>query len=222
MSTHTTAALLSANDQRFLELARALDGHDWATPSLCAEWTNHEVLAHLVIGYRASAGVLAAGMIRHRGSFDAANTGMARELAAAHCPDELLDEFDRLRARPRGVARVFPKRLLLGDHVIHELDIIFVLGRRATIPAATLVAVLNTQVTVPNPFVPARRRAHGLHLRATDADWRHGTDRGGRCGVTGTAADLASVLAGRDHALNRLTGGGVSTLRARLAHPALP
>jgi hypothetical protein len=97
---------------------------------------------------------------------------------------------------------------------MHELDIVFALDLPSTVTDEVLIAVLNTEVTVPNPFVPARRRARGLTLRATDLEWtRPGAPQ---LVVSGAAADLASVLAGRPHALSRLTGDGVPLLKERL------
>jgi uncharacterized protein (TIGR03083 family) len=206
--------LLYDNDIRFVDFARELSDDDWSRQSLCTEWSNHEVLAHLVLGYRASPAALAVGMVRHRGSFDRTNTALAADLARRHGPSELLDEFAALIGRPRGVGRVFPRRLLLGDHVIHELDIAFALGKRPTVDADVLAAVLNTQVRVPNPFVPAAAWARGLNLAATDTDWAHGR---GACRVAGPAAPLASALAGRQCALDQLSGSGVEELRARIA-----
>lgn len=129
-------------------------------------------------------------------------------------PAELIDEYVALIHRPRGVGRVFPRRLLLGDHVIHELDIVLALGRQPAIALPTLVAVLNTQVRVPNPFVPAAKRARGLTLHATDAAWTHGA---GTRTVRGAAAHLASALAGRPWALDRLSGSGVDELSDRVS-----
>lgn len=206
--------LLAANDLRFLDVAHELSDADWTRPSLCTEWTNHQVLAHLVLGHTAPVVEFALRMGRTRGGFDAANTELARELAARHSPAELILELHRLGDRWAGVGRLLPRRLLLGDHVIHELDIVFALDRPATVPGDVLAAVLDTQATIPNPFVPARRRARGLNLRATDVDWaRPGP---AELEVTGSAADLASVLAGRPHALPRLSGPGATTLAGRL------
>lgn len=204
---------LYSNDIRFTEFARRLTDQDWSAPSLCTEWSNHEVLAHLVLGYRASLTTLVSGMARHRGSFDRANSALAVDVANRQGPAELIDEFAALTDRPRGVGRVFPRRLLLGDHVIHELDIAFALGREPEIATEALIAVLNTQVRVPNPFVPTVATARGLRLQATDADWAHGR---GAHWVAGGAAQLASVLAGRPRALDQLSGPGVGTLRSRL------
>jgi uncharacterized protein (TIGR03083 family) len=171
-----SADALRDNDLRFAELARGITATQWAEPSLCAEWTNHDVLAHLVIGYSVAMTAIAAGMVRHRGSFNAANTELAHRLAAERDPGELIDEFTALARQPRGIGRVFPRRLLLGDHVIHELDISYALGNESAIPTAAIAAVLDTQVRVPNPFVPAAARARGLILRATDAQWSRHAD----------------------------------------------
>jgi uncharacterized protein (TIGR03083 family) len=206
--------LLRRNDQRFLTIAASLEPYEWASPSLCDAWSNHEVLAHLVIGYRTGVTVFTAEMLRRRGSFDGANTALARTLAAARTPAELLHEFAALVRRPRGLGRIFPPQLLLGDHVTHELDILFAIGRAPAIDFDAVVAVLNTQVTVPNPFVPAYRNSRGLRLRATDADWKHGT--GGPV-VEGSAADLVSVLGNRPRMLTQLHGDGVELLASRVS-----
>jgi uncharacterized protein (TIGR03083 family) len=208
--------LLRHNDERFCAHARALSADDWTRPSLCDAWTNHEVLAHLVVGLCAAPGSMAAALLRHQGIFDNANAEMATSMAARRSAADLLDDFERLSRRPRGLGRYFPSRLLLGDHVTHELDIMFALGRESDIAHDALIAVLNTQVSVPNPFVPAFRNARGLRLRTTDAAWRHG-ERGPV--VKGRAAYLVSVLGNRPQMLERLRGEGVVVLESRLSRP---
>jgi hypothetical protein len=111
------------------------------------------------------------------------------------------------------MGRYFPRRLLLGDHVTHELDILLALDLAPTISPEALIAVLNTQVSLPNPFVPAYRNSRGLRIHATDVGWRHG-DRG--LEVHGSAADLVSVLGNRPKALRRLRGDGVPALAERV------
>src|SRR4051812_328579 len=93
--------VLRSNDLRFLSVASTLTPQDWAAPSLCEEWSNHEVLAHLVIGYRTRLATVAVEMARQRVSFDRANTDLARALAGVRGPADLLDEFARLVDRPR-------------------------------------------------------------------------------------------------------------------------
>jgi uncharacterized protein (TIGR03083 family) len=211
--------LLHTNDERFLALARDLSPAEWSAPSLCDEWTNHEVLAHLVTGYGSRLGQLVAEMHCHRWSFDAANTDMARKLASMRGPAELLDDLARLADHPQGMGRYFPRTMFLGDHVTHELDICFALDRAPTIPSDALVAVLNAQVRLPNPFVPAFRNSRGLRLIATDADWTHG-HTGPE--VIGRAAELVSVLGNRPRALARLDGDGVAVLAGRVLDASRP
>ena len=206
--------LLRSNDERFRALAAGLRDDEWTRPSLCDAWSNHDVLAHLVIGYRSGPGVTAGEILRRGGSFDRANTAMACSLAADRSPAELLDEFARLVFRARGLGRVFPPRLLLGDHVTHELDIVFAIDREPSIAREAVVAVLNTQVALPNPFVPAFRNSRGLRLRATDVDWAHG-DRGPL--VEGRGAELVSVLGNRPRMLPALRGDGVELLASRVS-----
>lgn len=204
--------LLRDNDARFVTVAATLTPEDWSAPSLCAEWTNHEVLAHLVVGYSCRLATFAAQISRRR-SFDRANTVLARVRAADRDPGELLTDFAALIDHPSGTGRYFPRRLLVGDHVTHELDILYALDREPQIPAEVLVAVLNTQVALPNPFVPAYRNSRGLRLVATDTDWAHG-DAGPV--VEGRAAELVSVLGNRPRMLTRLNGDGVEQLSARV------
>jgi uncharacterized protein (TIGR03083 family) len=210
----STRDLLRANDAHFHEQASGFSADEWSQPSLCDGWTNHDVLAHLVVGCSAGATAVAAEMLRHGGSFDRANAALACSLAATRSPAELLDDFARLTERPRGLGRYFPRRLLLGDRITHELDMVFALGREPTIPADGLVAVLNTQVSVPNPFVPAFRNSRGLRLSATDADWTHGVAGPNVCG---RAAELVSVLGNRPAMLVRLGGDGVDVLASRVS-----
>jgi len=207
------ADALRDNDTRLVEYLQSLTEAQWNHPSLCAEWTTHDVVAHLVIGYSATLSSIAAATLRHRGSFDPANADMARTLAAQRDPHALVEGFIALTRHARGVGRVFPRRLLLGDHVIHELDITCALGADSTIPAPVLAAVLNTATQIPNPFVPARARARGLNLIATDTSWSRRTDG---LTVNGQADHLVSVLAGRPWALQHLTGDGVPVLHSRI------
>lgn len=206
--------MVRRSDERFRALALTLGPDEWAQPSLCDEWTNHEVLAHLVIGYRTGAGVTMREILCHGGSFDRANTAMACALAAALSPEDLLHEFGELVYRPRGLGRIFPPQLLLGDHITHELDILLAIDRAPQIPAEAVVAVLNTQVALPNPFVPAFRNSRGLRLRATDVDWVHG-DKGPL--VQGRGVELVSVLGSRPRMVSALFGDGVELLASRVS-----
>jgi uncharacterized protein (TIGR03083 family) len=212
----STSDLRRHNDERFAALAAELTDHEWGQPSRCDGWTNHDILAHLVIGLTIPLHQVLAAIARHSGSFDQANATLARDLAARTTPAELLAAFTDASRKPRGIGRLFPPRLLLGDHVIHELDITAALHREPATPPDILAAVLTSEVHLPNPFVPARARARGLHLHADDIPWKHTPAAGLPPTVTACAADLASALAGRTEALARCHGDGLAALRQRM------
>jgi uncharacterized protein (TIGR03083 family) len=217
----STRELLQTEDRLFVEFTRSLTAVEWTRASLCTAWNTHEVLAHLVVGCSISLSSLAWAMVTHRGNFDQTNAVVAKRLAQQRSPGELIDLFEQLSEHRRGIGRFFPPRLLVGDHLIHHLDIALALGKPAQVPGEIVDAVLKTEVGIPNPFVPARRNASGLALRASDTGWCSNVDRGARLVVQGKAIHLASVLAGRPHALAFLSGDGVDQLRARITQPAL-
>ena len=209
--------LLRRSDHDFVDFARSLTPADWTRPSLCSQWTAHDVLAHLVIGYGMSVPALGWAMATRRFNFNQTNTSVAQRLARFRSPAELVGSFEVLVDDPRGIGRLLPPTLLLGDHVMHHLDIALALGKPTEIPDEIVDAVLDTEVGLPNPFVPAKRNASGLTLRATDTGWTSTVDGVARGVVEGRAAHLASALAGRPYALQFLSGDGVSTLSSRVA-----
>lgn len=211
--------LLERQDRHFVDFARSLKPVEWTQPSLCSEWTAHDVLAHLVVGCSISVPKLGWAMATHRMNFDRTNTAVAQSLARQCSPHELIDSFERLIEHRRGIGRLFPPELLLGDHVMHHLDIALALGKSAEVPEEIVHAVLDTEVSLPNPFVPAKRNASGLTLRASDTGWTSTAKGGARGTVVGRAAHLASALAGRPHALAHLSGDGVPILSSRIAGP---
>jgi hypothetical protein len=62
-----------------------------------------------------------------------------------------------------------------------------------------------------NLLVGSRSRIAGLTLRATDADWSHGTGPE----VSGPILSLVMAMTGRKQADDDLAGDGVATLRSR-------
>ncbi|MFE7122994.1 maleylpyruvate isomerase family mycothiol-dependent enzyme [Streptomyces sp. NPDC057617] len=206
--------LVRRQDEHFLEFASSLTDDEWAAPSLCAGWTNKDVLSHLALGLQVRNTRLLTEMARQRGSFDTANDILTRTHTQRHSAAELIGQFDRGHDSPRGIGRLLPSPLLLGDHTVHHLDIALALGRSADLAPEVANAVLHVETTIPNPFVPARTRSRNLHLTATDTGWNTGP--AGRPEVSGPADALISVLAGRGHARGRLAGPGLPMLAARL------
>ena len=62
-----------------------------------------------------------------------------------------------------------------------------------------------------NLLIGSKRRIAGLTLRATDAEWTHGTGPE----VSGPILSLVMAMTGRKVADDDLTGEGVATLRSR-------
>jgi uncharacterized protein (TIGR03083 family) len=212
----TSAALLAANDARFITRARRLTDDDWAMPSLCQGWSTLDVLAHMVVGCVTPVPVVGAAIATSRGSFDAANTKLTKGIAARHDPRTLLDLYEHAAGNRRGIGTLFPKNLLLGDHVIHELDVLLPLGAQPDIDPHVVRAVLDTAVTIPNPFVPAKRTSAGLRLVATDEVRWEKSARADAPVVVGPGWALLSVLANRPHAIKELDGPGVAIVAERL------
>ena len=211
--------LLKRHDHYFVDFARSLTPAEWTQPSLCSEWTAHDVLAHLVIGCSISVPSLCWAMATHRIELRSGQYRSGATSCATMPSLELIDSFELLIEHRRGIGRLFPPGLLLGDHVMHHLDIALALRKPTEVPDEIVDAVLDTEVGLPNPFVPAKRNASGLTLRATDTGWTSTADRGARGTVEGRAVHLASALAGRPHALAFLSGDGVPTLSSRITEP---
>lgn len=189
----------------------SLTPEEWDAASLCAEWSIRDVAAHLVSGTSTPIPVFLAEMIRARGRFHAANTADAKRVAQQVRTGDLIAAI--ADSGRRGIGGLLPPRLLLGDHVVHLLDIAHPLGREVTLAHDVLSTVLNTELCLPNPFVPAARIGRGLTFEAYDIGWHSG-----RSGPTvhGKATDLITALAGRRPTLDRLEGDGVTTLTTRV------
>ncbi len=179
---------------------------DWEAPSLCANWTVKDVVAH-VVSYE-DLGAL--GLVRRfaKGWVVRANQVGVDEFAT-RSPQQLL-EFLCGHLQPRGLTAGFGGMIALVDGTVHHQDIRRALGRPRAVPVDRLERVLGL---VPgNPRLGAGRRIRGLRLRATDIDWTHGHGPE----VTGPGEALLMAMTGRLAALGDLHGPGLPTLTRRL------
>ncbi|MCR6487915.1 maleylpyruvate isomerase family mycothiol-dependent enzyme [Amycolatopsis sp. OK19-0408] len=179
----------------------------WPTPSLCREWTVHEVLGHVVATAKLTPVTFFARLAGSGFRFTAmTGKNIARETAAG--PEATLAQ---LRAHaddttgPPG-----PADSWLGEVVVHGTDIRWPLGLDRAFPAATLVRVAEFYRR-SNLLIGAKNRVAGLALRATDADWSAGTGPE----VSGPLLALVLAMTGRAAALDRLGGAGLEQLSAR-------
>lgn len=207
-------ATIALERRALADLVATLTPQQWATPSLCPAWTVHGVVAHLVSVHEADRRQLAGAVVRGR----ALPPRVVRALAAGLDGWSGADLADGLR-RHAG-SRFHPPglgaRSALTDVMVHRVDVAVPLGLPVDRPAAHWTPVLDFLLSGLPMLGSIRGGRPRLRYRATDVDWHGG--RSGRGGpgteVSGTAAALATTIAGRPALVHELDGPGVAALRA--------
>ena len=184
-----------------------LTAEQWATPSLCPDWTVRDVFGHIIATARMTPPAFFAGMARAGFRF---HTMSANNIAAeaTDTPAEALAEFRKLltaTTHPPG-----PAEAMLGEAVIHPADIRKPLGIAHEYPEEALIRVADFYKG-SNLIVGAKRRIDGVTLRATDTGWSTGNGPE----VSGPHLSLILAMTGRSDALDDLSGAGVDTLKSR-------
>lgn len=184
-----------------------VDGRRWDEPSLCAGWSVHDVVAHLVDTARTTRLGFVAGMVRARFDFDRLNAdGIRREHGATP-----LQTLDGLRATlTRTSAPPAPMDTRLVEAVVHGEDIRRPLGIVGSYPQEAVVRALRLQARTSTSFGGARELVAGVRLHATDADLSIGDGPE----VRGPALSLLLAISGRPVAAGELDGPGVGALSA--------
>ncbi|MFC5137836.1 maleylpyruvate isomerase family mycothiol-dependent enzyme [Actinomycetospora rhizophila] len=191
----------------------ALDDDAWATPSLCASWTAHDVLAHLTFSVELRTVPLMLEVARARGDLDAVFARQARARAAALGPRALLDRLRDTADVPRRLAVSAPADPL-DDVLVHGQDITRPLGIVRPMPVERVLMVIDT--VCATPMYGARERFAGVRTVATDADWA----RGDGPEVRGPVGELLLVATGRPAGLDALDGPGVTLVTGRMTGTA--
>lgn len=187
-------------DQQRADLADFLDAlsaEQWATPSLCEDWTVRDVAAHLThsatnwlrLGFEAA---------RFGFRFDTMVLRLAQQ--DTRSPGEITTALRDMvggRRRPPGTKTADP----LVDALVHGQDIARPLALERKMPTDAAVVVAQRLWGMTFPLHP-RRRFPGVELVATDADLRLGSGTP----VTGPIADIVLALAGREVGLDNLSG----------------
>ena len=197
--------LVHAERSALIEDLERLDDRSWELPSLCREWTVHDVVAHLVDTARTTRLGFVVALARARFDFDRQNTrGVERERRAS--PRETLEQLRRVA--PRTSAPPAPLDTRLVEEVVHGEDIRRPLGLTRAYPQEAVVRSLRLQVRTPASFGGARELVAGVRLTAVDAD----VSIGDGPEITGTALSLLLAVSGRRVALDELDGPGVDAL----------
>jgi len=186
---------------------RELSSEDWAKPSLCGAWTVRDVLAHMTSAATLTPPAFFGKMIGSGFSFDKVQEkGVAAQRGAS--PADTLANFESVVTsvkHPPG-----PNQTWLGEVIVQSEDIRRALGIQHKYPTDAVVTVADFYQG-SNLLIGSKNRIAGLTLRATDADWTHGTGPE----VSGPVLSLVMAMTGRKAAIDDLTGEGVATLRSR-------
>jgi uncharacterized protein (TIGR03083 family) len=197
--------LVHAERAALIEDLERIDARSWDVPSLCAGWSVHDVVAHLVDSARTTRIGFVVAMARARFDFDRQNArGMERERRAT--PRETLEQ---LRAvAPRTSAPPAPLDTRLVEEVVHGEDVRRPLGLTRAYPVEPVVRALRLQARTPASFGGAKELVGRVRLVASDADVTIGDGPE----VTGTALSLLLAVSGRPVGSGDLTGPGAGVL----------
>jgi len=184
-----------------------LSGNQWATQSLCPDWTVHDALAHMTSTAHVTPPAFLFGLASSGFSFERfSRKGIERWRGDS--PAQTLQSFrdvQHSRKHPPG-----PNTTWLGELIVHAEDIRRPLGIRHVYPADAVRQVLDFYKG-SNALIGTKRRIDGVTLRATDTDWTHGSGPE----ASGPMLSLLLTGTGRKAALDDLTGEGVAVLRSR-------
>jgi uncharacterized protein (TIGR03083 family) len=203
-----TWQMIGAERAALVDGLAALPAADWDRPSLCGDWTVRDVVAHLIDTATATPPRFMARLAASGFDFQKMTRGNIAAVRDGRTDQQLLE---MLRARTGArTAPPGPAVSWLGETIVHGEDIFRALGGYRDHPAGHLEKVA-TFYAGSNMLIGAKRRIAGLDLRATDADWRHGTGPE----VSGPMIALVMAMTGRKAALDDLAGDGVPVLRGR-------
>jgi uncharacterized protein (TIGR03083 family) len=186
---------------------QALDDAQWQAASLCNQWTVRDVTAHMTATAKITPPAFFTKLAMSGFSFERLQD---KDITAEKggSPADTLARFEAVEnstKHPPG-----PIDSWLGEAILHAEDIRRPLAIQHEYPKDAVVRLADFYKG-SNLVVGTKRRIEGLTLRATDADWSHGSGPE----VSGPIMLLVMAMTGRKAALDNLTGDGVATLRAR-------
>lgn len=204
-----TWARIESGREAFGGYLAHLSPDDWTKPSLCADWTVKDVVAHMLVIPTLSKGQVFRAFAGSGFKLDKMNAKLVNKLAAQMPPAELA-----AKTTSSAASHSMPPGLKLpgvfNELVVHSSDVAEAVGQPFDLPVTDYVACLEYLKDV-QPVFGTKKRVAGLELRATDADWSTGSGPT----VTGSAKQLLLAVTGRQSAFDQLTGDGLATLRSR-------
>lgn len=191
--------LVHAERRALIEDLEALTEDQWIQPSLCAGWTVHDVVAHLVDVAESTRLGFARDMVRAGFDFDRQNErGISRVKTT---PAETLARLTR--AADRTTTPLAPIDTRIVEEIVHGEDIRRPLGLTRDYPADAVERALRQQVRTSTKFGGAKELVDGLKLQATNIDLTIGEGRE----IQATAIELLMACSGREKGPH--LGGGL-------------
>ncbi|HTZ28905.1 MAG TPA: maleylpyruvate isomerase family mycothiol-dependent enzyme [Streptosporangiaceae bacterium] len=186
---------------------QVLDDGQWQAASLCSHWTVRDVTAHMTATAKITPLAFFAKLALSGFSLERLQDKDITVEKGASAADTLarFDAVVNSEKHPPG-----PLDSWLGEAILHAEDIRRPLAIQHDYPKDAVVRLADFYKG-SNLVVGTKRRIEGLTLRATDADWSHGSGPE----VSGPIMPLVMAMTGRKAALDNLTGDGVATLRTR-------
>jgi uncharacterized protein (TIGR03083 family) len=198
---------IHAERTALLEDVTDLSAADWATPSLCSEWTVADVLAHLLSAAKMTPSRF---LTRFAGARFDFNRYVATQIAVEGADGPAATIAGFRAAEPRETAPPGPKATWLGEAFVHGEDIRRPLGIKRQYPLAEVTRALAFYAG-SNAIIGGKNRIAGLTMQADDIDFSIGTGPV----VRGPAIALLVAATGRKSVLDELSGPGVATLASR-------
>lgn len=210
------AELIRRERLELIDFLTTLSPEEWATPSLCGEWTVQDVAAHLASAPSMSPMAMLGGLVRAGFRVNRFNADNAKQWARRG-PDAILGQL-RANAADNAQPSGMPLIAGLADAVVHGLDIRRPLERTGPIApevfglVADAVLAMRWPVTISIGGSP-RDRVAGVRLLNDETGWSHGAGPEARAG----SEAILLLLHGRAVTPGELTGPGAEKVYARLA-----
>ena len=183
-----------------------LTDDQWDHPSLCGDWTVHDVAAHLINNAKTTRLGIVRNMARARFDFDRQTAPRRRTRTRRH-PRQTLARLQQVATRTSTPPAPLDSRLV--EEVVHGEDIRRPLGIIRVYPLGGRSSrSLRYQARARYPWAVRSNSLPRVQLRATDAD----VSIGDGPEVCGPALSLLMAISGRKSALGDLDGPGVAAL----------
>jgi uncharacterized protein (TIGR03083 family) len=199
--------VIAAERLAIADMLDELTPQQWATQSLCADWTVREVAAHLSVVLTHGVRTFLMAAIRAGGNLDRANRIVATREATRPIPDIIGDL--RTNADSRFTPPTFGSEAPLTEVLLHGEDMRTPLGIADSRPTERWQGALDLLVSPKGRRGFAAKGVPALRYVATDTEWAHGDGDE----VCGPAAALALTISGRPARLSELSGPGLAKVR---------